>query len=180
MAEETTGEYFKSFCRDVRAIYVEVYLDRWPTAEELAVIEENYSEVGFPDCAGAIDCMKVFWKNCPFRKKGQYLNSKESSKIAVLQCEPWCDHELYCWHWYCCRPGTNNDINVLRRSPLFLAILAGRFKFQLPNDYRVVGGWVIRRIMYLLADEIFPPWPIFAKPNKESTDRDVKAYSGKQ
>lgn len=180
MAEETTGRYFKSFCRDISAMYGEVYLDRWPTEDELAGIEQRYAELGFPGCAGAIDCMKLYWKNCPYRKKGQYLNRKESSKLAVVQCEAWCDHDLYCWHWYCGRPGTNNDINVLSRSPLFHAILAGRFKFQLPQEYRIVDGGANRRIMYLLADGIYPHWPIFAKPNKQSTDADVKRYSGKQ
>lgn len=35
-------------------------------------------------------------------------------------------------------------------------------------------------MMYLLADGIYPEWPIFAKPIQPSAEEDEKRYSGKQ
>jgi hypothetical protein len=177
VSEETGRLYFKQFCRDVNDVFGETYLDRWPTEAELADIEQQYDGLGFPGCVGALDCMKIFWKNCPFGEKGQRLNSKDSTKLACIQAEAWADHDLYCWHWNVGRPGTNNDINVLTRSRLFKDIITGRFQFKLTEDYEIIPNGRQWKYLYLLTDGIYPDWPMFSKSIKGATDRNVRKFS---
>lgn len=68
----------------------------WPIKSELESIEAKYSELGFPGWAGAMDCMHLFSKNNPFQNEDQMLSSKNSTKLASIQCQPGCDHDLYC------------------------------------------------------------------------------------
>lgn len=180
MAEETTRQYCKSFCRDIVDMYGSTYLKRWPTEAELDEIQRRYVAKGFPGCVGALDCSKLFWKNCPAQDKGQYLNTKESTKLASIQCEAWCDADLYCWHLNVGRPGTNNDINVLTRSRLLKDIMSGRFQMRLDTAFKIIPGGQERRLLYFLVDSIYPDWPIFSKPIKDSDDPRERRFSRMQ
>ena len=77
LSEETGWQYFKTFCEDIIEIYGEQYLLRWTTALEIQDISERYSRRGFKECGGALDCMKLFWKNCPIQLKGPHHNHYE-------------------------------------------------------------------------------------------------------
>ena len=180
ISEETGRQYFRTFCEDIIDIYGEQYLFRWPTALELQDISERYSRRGFPGCGGALDCMKLFWKNCPIQLKGQHLNHYESHKMACVQAEAWADEDLYCWHWNCGRPGTNNDINVLMRSRLFKDMISERFIFRGTMDYNILPTGRVWTRMYLLSDGIYPNWGMFAKPIKGGETVEERRYSGNQ
>lgn len=106
--------------------------------------------------------MKIRWKNCPRALKGQYHNPKDS-KLAVLSYEAVADGDLYCWHWFAGRAGTNNDLTVAANSPLLIDILSGRRRMHLPDGY-VVNG--VRRswLLYFLGDSIYPRWAIYYLP----------------
>lgn len=176
MAEETTRLYFRRFTTDMIRLYGDSFLNRRPTFAELQSIFDDYTQAGFPGCAGAIDCMKLRWKNCPIAHKGQYHNSKEG-KLATIPAEAWCDRNLYIWHWFVGRTGTNNDINVLMNSPLMQDILSGHYKLTTGESYKLVDDGVTRDMLYLLADGIYPDWIIFAKPIHHPTTVQEKEYS---
>ncbi|XP_048491558.1 uncharacterized protein LOC104882934 [Beta vulgaris subsp. vulgaris] len=55
-------------------------------------------------------------------------------------------------------PGSNNNINVLDRSPIFDELLEGRG----PDIQYTVNGSMYN-IGYYLADGIYPEWPVFVK-----------------
>ena len=179
MSEQTVKIYFYHFCIDVVAIYGTRFINRMPKREELDDITDKYKTVGFPGCIGAIDCMKIKWSKCPVQDKGQYLNTNDS-KLATIQCEAWCDHDLYCWHWHPGRVGTNNDITVLYRSPLFRKILHGDFKMKSETSYEIGCDGDTRMMYYFLVDGIYPGWPIFAKPIHQSTSTKESNYSVRQ
>lgn len=80
--------------------------------------------------------MHMHWNNCPNSMKGQYHNPKKEP-IGTISCEVLCDHNLYCWHWFSRRCGTNNDITVMDNSPLILSILRGDWNIMLPNGYDI-------------------------------------------
>lgn len=179
MGKETIRSYFRAFCVDMAELYGNVFLNRRPTQEELRRIEKEYRRSGFPGCAGAVDCMKLHWKNCPSALKGQFHNSKEG-KLATIVVEAWCDTHLYVWHWYAGRAGTNNDKTLVAYSPLFSDIRTGKFKLQMGGDYRVRRGGMTRSQMYFLVDGIYYPWPMFAKPIHHPTSHAESRYTKKQ
>ena len=152
----------------MKELYGPDLLNREPTLTELRRVVQKYEASGFPGCVGCVDCMQIHWKNCPKAKKGQYYNPK-SGKLATLSCEALVDCDLYCWHWFAGRPGTNNDITVLDNSPLFNDILTGRRRMNLPEGY-VINN--IRRswLLYMLGDGIYPPWSIIVLPIRAPTN----------
>ena len=106
--------------------------------------------------------------------------NKAASKLAIMTCEAWADRGLYCWHWFAGRPGTSNDINVVFRSPLFREIMDGSFKFRSRLPYKVTPKGKLRTLLYLLADGIYPNWPVFAKPMHRAESAGEKRYSQRQ
>ena len=119
--------------------------------------------------------MKVFWKNCPAEEKGQHLNKKDG-KLAAIQCEDWFDHDLYCWPWNAVRVGTNNDLTVLYRSPLFMDVMNGTFKLKKRHGCKILRYDVRRILYYFLVDAIYPDWPIFVKPIQKPIEGDEKIF----
>lgn len=179
MAEETIRQYFRLFCVDVKHLYEGIYLNRKPTTEELREIESMYRSAGFTGCGGAIDCMKLVWKNCPIQEKGQYHNPREGH-MATIVVEAWCDRRLYVWSWFSGRAGTNNDLNVLSVSPLIQDILQGRFEFSTGVEYKIGEDGTVRKMLYLLGDGIYPDWPLFAKPIHHPANEREQLYSKRQ
>lgn len=104
---ETIRFNYKQFCKNVRVIYGETYLNRRPRPPGLDAIAEAYGKTGLRGCIGAIDCCRIKWKNCPFSLKGHFSWSKEGH-LATIQVEAWCDHDFYIWDWFSGRCGTNN------------------------------------------------------------------------
>ncbi len=158
MSEEAVREAFQCFCNDVIEIYGDKFLNRRPTKEELKHISSSYTTVGFPGCIGSVDCMKLYWKNCPYYEKGQLLNTKESTSLATVVCEGWSDHDLYCWNWFPGRPGTNNDITVLHCSPLFRDIFNNIFNINSNDVYYIPPSKNPRTMYYFLVDGIYRSW----------------------
>ena len=174
MASETLRQYFRKFNECLIELYGGRFLNRRPSTSELVDIERRYCLAGFPGSVGAVDCCKIIWKNCPHAHKGQYHNTKEG-KLATIQVEAWCDRDLYVWHWFPGRCGTNNDKTMLAASPLFIDILNGTYKFRLFAPYRIFGSTSPRELPYFFADGIYPNWPLFAKPiHQPSNDAESK------
>lgn len=180
MSEESISLSFAQFCSDVVSIYGPSFLNRRPTKSELKEISERYTTVGFPGCIGAVDCMKLYWKNCPYYEKGQNLNTKESTSLATIVCEAWCDHDLYCWNWYPCRAGTNNDLTVLHSSPLFRDIFNDFFKITTDDVYTISPSTYLRRMYYFLVDGIYPSWPFYVKPIHKAPTKQKEFFSARQ
>jgi hypothetical protein len=64
------------------------------------------------------------------------------------------DQETWFWHAYFGMPVSCNDLNVLRRSPLFAPLANGE---PPPMEFHIHHG-------YYLVDEIYPDWATFVKP----------------
>ena len=65
MSIESMRKSFKLLLKAFKGCYTHLYLNRAPNANELSRLEAEYSKQLFPGCIGALDCMHLYWKNCP-------------------------------------------------------------------------------------------------------------------
>jgi hypothetical protein len=89
------------------------------------------------------------WRNCPIAWKGQYTRGDQAGPTVML--EVVASYDLWIWHAFFGVAGSNNDINVLNRSPLFTEVVQGRapeVQFTVNNNEYNMG--------YYLADGIYP------------------------
>ena len=146
-SKSTAMEYMGRFCAAMCAEFEEYYLRKltYEDCREQLVINEA---CGFPGIFGSLDCMHYKWKNCPVAWQGDF-GDREGNKFIIL--EVVADQSLHIWHIYFGLPGSNNDLNVLDRSPLIHDLPSGAacdMTFE-------VNGQVYNRY-YLLPDGIYP------------------------
>jgi hypothetical protein len=131
-----------------------------------------HEKKGFPGMLGSIDCMHWQWKNCPAALAGQY-KGKEKKPTVVL--EAWVSTDLWIWHCNFGSPGSLSDLNILDQSPVFNSIMKGkapRAQFQLNGKPFYMP--------YLLADGIYPDWPVFMKTIESPNRQDAMLFSKMQ
>lgn len=134
MNAEFQRKYFKNFPKAMHQLYGPILLNRQPTSGEIPDAENKYALSGVPGCIGCFDCMQLGSKNCSTALKRQYHNPK-AGKLATISCEALVETNLYYWHWFCGRAGTNNEIAVLDNSPLFHDILGDDRRMTHPEGF---------------------------------------------
>ncbi|KAK1633173.1 hypothetical protein QYE76_007488 [Lolium multiflorum] len=143
---------------------------REPTVEDTRRLLSINESRGFPGMIGSIDCMHWEWKNYPFGWQGQYSGHAEGCTVVL---EAVISQDLWIWHSFFGKAGSNNDINVLHRSPVFNRLMQGkapRVSYEInENEYDKP---------YYLVDGIYPNWATLVKtvcnPNTEKTKRFAK------
>ncbi|KAL1401396.1 hypothetical protein pipiens_006630 [Culex pipiens pipiens] len=147
LSESTARNCLLEYCRTVVAVFEEEYL-RTPNAEDVARLLEEGRKRGFPGMLGSLDCCHWQWKNCPTAWAGQYKGKEKKPSIIL---EAVASQDLWIWHAFFGMPGSNNDINVLERSPLFTDLYSGKTP---PIEYTVNNR--VYTYGYYLADGIYP------------------------
>lgn len=155
MSETAALESLKQFTRSVVHCFGSEYL-RSPTSSDMERILRINTVRGFPGMAGSIDCQHYEWKNCPAQLAGQYKGKGKKPSIIL---EGIADGDLWLWYVFYGLPGSLNDLNVLDKSTTMGSILTGDFPPHM--SYSVNGN--SRSLLYLLADGIYPNFPIFVK-----------------
>jgi Plant transposon protein len=107
---------------------------------------------------GSIDCMHVYWKNCPMAWHALF-GGKEKAPTVVL--EAFSDYNAYIWHSAFGYLGSNNDINILERSPLLAMWLDGSFHSDVDFEF-TINGQTFKQL-FVLADGINPNMSRFVK-----------------
>lgn len=151
----TALECLKKFCKGVIEIFEPQYLRR-PSPEDVQHLLRIGEARGFPGMLGSIDCMHWEWDKCPTAWQGQYTRGDQGVPTMIL--EAVASYDLWIWHAFFGIAGSNNDINVLDRSPIFDEFLEGRG----PEIHYTVNGTTYN-MGYYLADGIYPEWPVFVK-----------------
>ena len=168
MAGRTARECLQEFCDAVNDLYSREFF-RKPTAHDIATLQKAHEELHhIPGMIGSIDCTHFEWRMCPRRLQGQY--KRGCYKHPTIMLEAVTSWDLWFWHGYFGPPGTNNDINVLNTSPLFLR---ERNQTAPPSSFAVNGRNYKRG--YYLADGGYPSWSVFVKAYKFPVDpKEVK------
>jgi hypothetical protein len=153
-SESTAMVSPKRFCMAVRAEFGKFHL-RQPTLsdfeKQLAINEAH----GFPGMFASLDYMHYEWNNYPVAWQGDY-GDRDGKKSIIL--EVIADEGLHIWHDFFLLLGSNNDLNVLDRSPLVHNMLTSS-----AHDMRfVVNGCEYDRY-YLLTDGIYLEWACFVQ-----------------
>jgi hypothetical protein len=113
------------------------------------------------------------WKNCPVAWRGQFTHGDKGVPTMIL--EAVATKDLRIWHAFFGVAGSNNDINVLNKSPLFIQKLRG----EAPRVQYVVNGKQYD-IGYYLADGIYPEWAAIMKTIPSPQNDKDKCYATRQ
>ncbi|KAI2503188.1 Ribosomal protein-like protein [Fragilaria crotonensis] len=156
------------FCRiistdeSLRSVFARV-MTRADARRVCAIHEENHGVAGM---IGSLDCMHVFWKNCPVAWQGSQTGKAGKPTIVL---EAFADHNLWFWHHSFGWPGSLNDINIWNRSCLLKAFLDGSFAANVDFEY-AIGDKVFQRL-WLAVDGIYPELSRFVKTIEEPVNR---------
>jgi Plant transposon protein len=134
------------------------YLRGMSKSDAMVVSNMHYHEFGVRGCIGALDCMHVWWKNCPVAWKGQY-EGKDACPSIVL--EAVADYTTRIWHNRFGFPGTMNDINVWDQSSLLRSFLNGTFTNNIDFPFRIADKTF--KQVWVLTDGIYPELSRFVK-----------------
>jgi len=172
IGETTAMEAMKNFVKGVRDVFGERYLRR-PTMEDTECLLKLGERRGFPGMFGSIDCMHWQWERCPNAWKGQFTRGDQ--KVPTLILEAVASRDLWIWHAFFGVAGSNNDINVLNQSTVFINELKG----QAPRVQYMVNGNQYNT-GYFLADGIYPEWAVFVKSIRLPITEKEKLYAQEQ
>ncbi|GJX88635.1 ALP1-like protein isoform X1 [Tanacetum coccineum] len=168
IGEKTSRDCLMHFCNGVIELYGKEYLRR-PTqtdVEKLYAFHEN--KHGFPSMIGSIDCTKWPWAQCPQAYRAQFCRGDSGSEPFILL-EAVASQDLWIWHAFFGVAGSNNDVNVLRQSPVLNDLKVGK-ALEVPfvaNDVTYKWG-------YYLTDGIYPEWAVLMKSISQPGSNDVK------
>ena len=126
---------------------------RQPTEADIAHHTQINSRRGFPGMFGSLDCTHWSWKNCPTAWRGMF---KDRSGTASIVMDAVATSNLWVWHSYIGTAGSNNDINIVDRSPLIVNWLQGH-----APAHRFTVNVHEYEMCYLLCDGIYPRWSMF-------------------
>ncbi|GJT38970.1 ALP1-like protein [Tanacetum coccineum] len=155
IGEKTSRDCLMHFCNGVIELYGEEYLRR-PTqtdVEKLYAFHEN--KHGFPGMIGSIDCTKWPWAQCPQAYRAQFSRGDSGSEPFILL-EAVASQDLWIWHAFFGVAGSNNDINVLRQSPVLNDLKVGKaleIPFVAKRRDLLIGGKSCEAIRYKQAHD---------------------------
>lgn len=114
-------ESLRAFVKAIVKVFGNWYLRASNEADicRLLSIGEQH---GFPGMLGSIDCMHWKLEKCLIAWYGMYIDHCREPTIIL---EVVASQDLWIWHAFFEMPGSLNDINVLDRSPIFVALAEG-------------------------------------------------------
>lgn len=172
VAERTALDCLENFVEGVIEVFGDRYLRR-PTAEDIECLLKEGESRGFPGMLGSIDCMHWRSENCPTAWKGQFTNGHHGVPTVILEAVAL--YNLHIWHAFFGVAESNNDINVLNQSPLFLEAIKGeapQVQFSINGTQYNTG--------YYLAEGIYPEWTAFVKSIRAPQLEKHKLYAMQQ
>jgi hypothetical protein len=173
MSDTTGRKALKVFCSIVgnHPLLRQKYLREVSKSDAMRVSAMHAKEFGVRGCIGCLDCMHVYWKNCPTSWKGQY-EGKDGCPSIVL--EAVADYTTWIWHTRFGFPGTHNDINIWDQSSLLRMFVNGSFG-DIDFPFRVANKTFNK--LWLMTDGIYPELSRFVKTISVPTNLTHKMYA---
>ncbi|XP_026429060.1 uncharacterized protein LOC113325034 [Papaver somniferum] len=150
IGESTVVECLKLFCDAIIGVFEEQYL-RKPNEDDIKKLLKEGKDRGFPGMLVSLDCMHWPWRNCHVAWHGTHTNGFKKVPTLILEAVP--SESLWIWHAFFGMAGSNNDVSVLDRSPLFDDIVNG---IAPPCNFVVQGHQY--DMGYYLSDGIYPQY----------------------
>ncbi|KAL6558388.1 hypothetical protein OROMI_018738 [Orobanche minor] len=172
IGESTAIQSLERFCDAVINIFEEEYL-RKPNERDVKMLLDEGEKRGFPGMLGSLDCMHWAWKNCPTAWHGTHVNVFKKQPTLIL--EVVASKSLWIWHAFFGMAGTNNDLNVLNRSPLFDDIIND----TAPSCNYVVNGHPYK-MGYYLSDGIYPQYATLIQSITAPSTNEEKHFAKSQ
>ena len=176
LSETSLSDSVKAFTKIMKAKFGKQYLNRCPTKEEREQISISNAAKGFPGLFASWDCKHYTWKNCPMRWAGQHKGHAEGGRKTLIM-EAISDADRYLWYCNFGDAGSLNDLNVLDKSSIIAALLAGKLDLKI-EPYTINGKE--RDWCYFLVDGIYPEWSIFVKTFSDKYDAKKKLFASRQ
>jgi Plant transposon protein len=174
MSDTSGRRCLRIFCSVIsnHPVLRQKYLREMSKSDAMRVSSMHQSEFGVRGCIGCLDCMHVYWKNCPVAWKGQY-EGKEGSPTIIL--EAVADYSLWIWHTRFGFPGTLNDINVWDQSSLLRMFLDGTFTGGVDFPFRIANRTFNK--VWIMVDGIYPELSRFVKTISVPVSQAHRMYS---
>ncbi|GJT03203.1 ALP1-like protein [Tanacetum coccineum] len=125
---------------------------------------DEYLQMG---ATTSCDSLRIFCV-CPVAFKAQFYRGDHGPDPFILL-EAIASNDLWIWHAFFGVSGMNNDVNVLRQSPIFNDLKSGRA----PDVPFVVNNVSYKR-GYYLTDGIYSQWSVLIKSIKNPDTNDHK------
>jgi hypothetical protein len=154
IGKSTVQECLKYYCLDIIEYFRVEFLCR-PTVTDTQRLLTKIEESRFSDILGSIYCMHWQWHNCPVCWQDQFTRGTSNilqSYLKLLLLMTLGSDIFFLV------VGSNNDINVLNQSPLFVDVI----RRHIPEVLFTVKGRE-HHMWYYIADSIYPSCPVFIK-----------------
>lgn len=155
---ESLKEFFKAILGDdeLRTTYL-----RTPSPADARRLSRFHKQKhGVAGMLGSLDCLHVYWKNCPVGLQGHFKKGTEKPHSSVVL-EAMADHNTWFWHLCTGHAGTNNDINIWDVSPLLRAFLSDHWNTFINFKFKIDGVEFDK--LWVLVDGIYPTIARFVK-----------------
>ena len=153
MGISTAHECLKKFCSIIASNETLTldYRRRMNRADARRLSELHELKHGVAGMVGSLDCMHVFWKQCPVAWQGAYQGAKKAPTIIL---EAVADYNLFLWHSSFSHPGSLNDLNVWDRSQLLKEFIDGSFAQKVDFEFEI-NGVCFHQVSFVLAVVFF-------------------------
>nr|GEV03418.1 protein ALP1-like [Tanacetum cinerariifolium] len=141
-------------------LYGEEFLGK-PTYTDMEKLYAHHDEKhGFLRMLESIDCTHWSLANCLLTYRAQFSNGDHGPDPFILL-EAIASQDLWIWHAFFGVSEMNNDVKVLRQSPIFNDLKSGRA----PDVPFIANNEPYKR-RYYLTDVIYPQWAVLIKSIK--------------
>ena len=153
---DETREYVTRFREEALQTHMNDYFVERPKFNDERFRERLYEfhedQHHIPGMLGSIDCTHFVCRNCPRHLRGQYKRGDHQYPTIML--EATASYDLWIWHSFFGPLVSNNDINVLNQSPLYVTERNGTAPNRIPLTRRKRSSRSYKSLQERMSNEL--------------------------